>query len=177
MLIWRVQCEHGLGPYQYHCGHLTNLIGLPGYSTPSPYSDFGPDIFEYLNRNWYFACPSLEASIAWFGIDMIARLHEENYALMAFEVPDTDVWVSNSGRQCVFRQSPEVKFMTLVKKALVNKSRSITLTRLSDDRVLAVSGLRRAYFKWTGLKLVAMLMPSGFTHEELCEMDRMMKQG
>jgi hypothetical protein len=111
--VWRVENAEGAGPYRNdaappHCDGYTDPE-----SHPAPRDDFAVFFKEEDEDGYYeardeliapyvFGFPTREAALRWFDDYDLAYMAERGYVLR--EMESDEVYVSDSGRQCMFRR-------------------------------------------------------------------------
>lgn len=114
MIVYRYQNEKGEGPYRGQ--RICWGIWRDPARHPTPDADFealrlNRDAVDYfgdldaltdLVRPYRFGFPSIEAAYAWFRSDERDTLRADGFQLHA--IPAREVIVSDSGKQCMFRE-------------------------------------------------------------------------
>lgn len=103
MTVYRVQDKTKKGPYvgNHTIGFLEWDRAFHHEFCPGPHRD-GIDMYTVERGNVVFAFPTVEALHVWFGYELIHALRGFGYDVVEYEVPDAEVIVSSSRRQCVF---------------------------------------------------------------------------
>ncbi len=101
MTVYRVQNEIKKGPYvgDHRCGGWDRAF----------HDDFCPGArrdgigsCDEEIRQYAFAFPTLEALFVWFGWELISELTRYGYEITEYQIPDNEVKVSYTRRQCAF---------------------------------------------------------------------------
>ena len=97
-IVYRVEDEQGIGPHQ---AEVLPQLWRATKNRPLPDQDFGPSDLALLGRGYLFGFRAPRDAVRWFGKRTLDTLAE--FGLVIREVPATDVRVSSSGRQLIFR--------------------------------------------------------------------------
>lgn len=112
MIVFRVQCEHGNGPYNARCECRSKptlyeaRCGEGFRHRPAPWTDNiqgFDDMGEEERAKWTFAFPNRYALFQWWGPSELSAMAKLGFRVRKIVV--TQVRVSASGAQCIFRRA------------------------------------------------------------------------
>ena len=133
MLVWRVQDQHGLGPYQAAAALEDGLVPGDPSNQPEPDRDFTarelkvgriPAHGTYGYGQAVFGFESPKHAVRWFGdiggrggANALKWMGDQGFSLV--QVPASKVWRSKSGRQVMFVPHPSDPGIRRVEEARV----------------------------------------------------------
>lgn len=115
MFVFRFEDSEGVGPFgsdikedgmSDEWGELESETGWNPYWGPGGNTDHNMNFDEI--QPFVFGCPSIDEFNYWFPPAWQEFLESWGFQIKAFEMVPEDVFMSNSGTQCVFRRESAI---------------------------------------------------------------------
>jgi len=144
MSVWRVENEHGEGPYTTADDAAMDILDRHGGEQPDPFIDFKPAELRKLpkegmlssKQNYLFGFEKPEHAEAWFGKEGLAHLASIGYPLR--QRPASEVYRSQSGKQVFFK--PHVRALKAEPKASGDPPRTMWYVPFGEKEAQPIHG-------------------------------------